>query len=788
MTASPFVVAPWTLVEEAVDLDRLGLTEALLAVSNGLIGLRGNLEEGDPAAEPGVFLAGVHETFPMSYPERGYGDPEIGQALVNVPDGLRVRLLVDDAPLDVRAGQVHAHRRCLDLRDGVLARDLDWTAPGGARLRVSTARLASLVERSVAALRYEVRCEEGPVSLVLESDLVANDSDPVVENPDPQVDAALGRPYDDRRQDPSRGGGVLVHATRHSGVVVGSGIDHRVTLVRADGREEPVTPQVEVTADEVRATVVTTLEPGERLVVVKLLAYVRSGTARDSVLADHVRAHLAAARALGWAGLHEANRAHLDDFWQVARVDVAGDPALEQALRYAIFQTYQSAARIQDAPVGAKGLTGGGYSGHTFWDIEGFVIPTLTMLAPDAARELLLWRASTLDEARRLARELGLQGAAFPWRTIDGHEASGYWPASTAAMHVNADVARAMDLFRHVRGEDEFERVHGLVVLVETARLWVSLGHHDRRGAWHLFGLTGPDEYTAVVDDNVFTLLMAARNLRAAAQACARHPEVAQELGVTPEETARWLRAADAAHVPYDEELGVHPACASFTCYEEWDFEGWGDRYPVQEHAPYMEIYRRQVIKQADLVHALWWCGDSFTDEQVARDLDYYERRTVRDSSLSAAIQAVVCVQAGHVGLGRDYLREAALVDLQDRQGNTELGLHLASLAGAWLALTAGLGGLREDAEDPRLSPRLPEGIDAYSFGFRWRAGSVRVTVGAEVRIEVTGLPQLAVVVYGERHVASPGEPLVVALQEAAPLLGTPTQPPGRSPRELADG
>ena len=787
MPASPFAIDPWCLVEEDVDPQRLGLTEALLTVSNGVIGLRGALEEGDPAFETGVFVSGVHETFPLSYPEKGYGDPDQGQALINVPDGMRVRLLVGDAPLDITAGTVHEHRRVLDMRSGTLTRELDWSAPKGERVRVTTGRLTSLVERSLAAVRYEVEAVEGPVRLVVQSDLAANDTEPIIDNDDPQVAAALRKPYRGLRRTECGDGGVLVHETIRSGVQVGSGCDHVVTVARADGRVERVHPRVVVDEDHVRTTTVVELEAGERLTMLKLLAYVRDGDRPDGVLGDHVRAHLAVGHDLGWEQLVAGNREHLDAFWDDVHLEIDGDDELQQALRYALFQVYQSSALIEDAPIGAKGLTGGGYSGHTFWDIEGFVVPTLTMVAPRAAHQILRWRSSTIGAARDRAEQLGLRGASFPWRTIDGHEASGYWPAGTAAMHVNADIARAFDLYRHVWGELQFERAHGVEVLVETARLWISLGHTDRQGHWHLYGLTGPDEYTAAVDDNVFTNLMAARNLRAAVASCGRHPDRARELGVSSDELADWSRAAEAVHVLYDEHLGVHPQCESFTEYDEWDFESWGDRYPVQEHAPYVQIYRHQVVKQADLVHALWWCGDDFTDEQIARDLDYYEARTVRDSSLSAGIQSVVCIQAGHLGLGLDYLREAAQVDLHDLQGNTEQGLHLASLAGAWLALTAGLGGLREDGPLVQLSPRLPDGLRGYRFRFLWRDARIEVHAGDEVTVSVAGVDSLDVVLYGEEVTITPEEPAVVPRRSVEPLLSAPRQPVGRSPRDVAD-
>jgi trehalose/maltose hydrolase-like predicted phosphorylase len=298
-------------------------------------------------------------------------------------------------------------------------------------------------------------------------------------------------------------------------------------------------------------------------------------------------------------------------------------------------------------------------------------------------------------------------------------------------------------------------------------------------------GVTGPDEYTAVVDDNVFTNLMAAANLTAAVEACGRQRRDARRLGVTEPEVARWRRAARSVHVPFDGKLGVHPACANFTRYAEWDFEASVGKYPLMLHAPYVQLYRKQVVKQADLIMAMFWRPEAFTAEQKARNLDYYERRTVRDSSLSAAPQAVVAAEAGHLDLAHDYLHEAALVDLRDVHQTTAHGLHIASLAGAWTAAVGGLGGLREDGGTLRLGPALPGPISRMAFGVRWRGILLRVDVTHDrVRLVVSDGPDasLPVRLYDEDVVVGP-EGLERPLRPPHPLLPRPRQPAGRAPR-----
>ncbi|MDX6279119.1 MAG: alpha,alpha-trehalose phosphorylase, partial [Kribbellaceae bacterium] len=426
-----------------------------------------------------------------------------------------------------------------------------------------------------------------------------------------------------------------------------------------------------------------------------------------------------------------------------------------------------------------------GYDGHTFWDTEGFVLPVLTFTMPHAAADALRWRHGTLRMAKDRAAVLGLKGAAFPWRTIRGQECSSYWPAGTAAFHLAADIAAAVGRYHLATGDDDFIRDCGLELLVETSRLWMSLGHHDRHGKWHLPGVTGPDEYSAVADDNVFTNLMAARNLKLAAAFVTRFPDEARRLGVDTEEEAAWRDAAAAVYIPYDEELGVHPQSEGFTDYAMWDFKGYEDKYPLLLHAPYFELYRRQVVKQADLTLAMYWCGDHFTPEQKARNVDYYERITVRDSSLSACVQAVTAAEVGHLDLAYDYAYEAALIDLLDLHHNTGDGLHMASLAGAWTALVAGFGGLREREAGLCFEPILPTGLNRLAFTVRWRGVRLRVDIGREeVTYSVHDGADASLTVFhaGKEIQVTAGKPVTCPVHPRKPLLPRPTQPLGREP------
>jgi alpha,alpha-trehalose phosphorylase len=771
-----FAVEPWAVRERELNLELLAQSESIFALSNGHIGLRGNLEEGEPSGAPGTFLNAFYETRPLPYAEGGYGYPEAGQTMINVTNGKLIRLLVDDEPFDVRYGRLVRHERVLDLRDGVLRREVEWRSPADQAVRVRTTRLVSFVQRSVAAILYEVEPLEADARIVVQSELVTNEPVPA-EVDDPRVAAALRAPLVSEQHGHHELRAGLIHATRASGLRMAAGMDHVV-----EGPDGTSTA-AESEPDLARVTVTTELDPGQTLRVVKLLAYGWSSQRTLPSLRDQVDGALASARWTGWEGLCREQRAYLDDFWDRADVELEGDPALQQAVRFALFHVLQAGARAEKRAIPSKGLTGSGYDGHTFWDTEAYTLPVLTYVAPEAARDALIWRHSTMDLAAARAGELELEGVAFPWRTIRGQECSSYWPAGTAAFHINGDVAEAVRRYLFATGDDEFARGPAIDLLVATARLWRSLGHHDAAGGFRIDGVTGPDEYTALVNNNVFTNLLAARNLRTAAELAVRHPERAAELHVDEEEVAAWRDAAAAIVIPYDEDLRVTQQSAGFTRLRRWDFDATPpDGYPLLLHHHNYRLYSSQVVKQADLVFALYVCGDCFDAAQKERDFDYYEGITVRDSSLSASIQAIVAAEVGHVELAYDLLGETAFIDLRDLAFNTRDGLHLGSLAGAWLVAVAGFGGMRDHGDTLQFAPRLPSRLARLSFRlvFRGRRLRVDVTPDAATYALLDG-DALELVHADERLTVRPGEPETRPLPHV-PRRPTPAAPRGRRP------
>jgi alpha,alpha-trehalose phosphorylase len=284
------------------------------------------------------------------------------------------------------------------------------------------------------------------------------------------------------------------------------------------------------------------------------------------------------------------------------------------------------------------------------------------------------------------------------------------------------------------------------------------------------------------VDNNVYTNLMAQRNLLEAADACDRNPDGARALEVTAEEVTSWRSAADKMLIPYDDDLGVHPQAEGFTEHLDWDFANTPEeKYPLLLNYPYFDIYRKQVVKQADLVLAMFLRGDAFTPEQKLRNFDYYEARTVRDSSLSACTQAVLAAEVGHLTLAYDYLAEAALTDLHDLHNNVRNGLHMASLAGAWSSAVSGFGGMRDYGGTLSFAPRLPSALSRMTFRMVYRGAHFKVSVSrTEATYELLSGVELETTHHGETLTIGE-KPVSLAIPEIEERA-RPAQPPGREP------
>jgi alpha,alpha-trehalose phosphorylase len=786
-----FPLDEWGLVETEFDAADQGLTETLFAVGNGYLGLRGNVEEGRDGHAHGTFVNGFHETWPIRHAEDAFGFARIGQTIVNAPDAKIIRLYVDDEPLVVTEAEILSYERRIDFRTGVLSRSIEWRTPAGKRVRVTSRRMVSFTDRHLAVLDYEVELLDSAAAVTITSHIL-NRQDGRDEYRS-GVGEAAGT-FDPRKAETFTERVLQPRVQKQDGdrYLLGyQTTNSRMTIAVAaqqDIATDNAYTETGMIGDDLAKHVYRVEATARRPIrVTKLISYHTAHTVPARELCDRAERTLQRAIEIGVPALMAQQGEWLDDFWRRSDVEVEGQPQLQQAIRWNLFQLAQASVRTDGGGVAAKGVSGSGYGGHYFWDSEIYVMPFLTYTAPVVARNVMRFRQRLLPAARARALEMNQRGALFAWRTINGLESSAYYAAGTAQYHIDADISYALMQYVAATGDDDFLARGAIDILVETARMWEDLGfwRHNGVDVFHIHGVTGPDEYTTVVNDNLYTNVMARANLEDAAAALDQlhlshpreHQRVIRRLGVTTAEVAGWRHAAAHMHIPFDSELGVHPQDAAFLEKELWDLEHTpAAHHPLLLHYHPLVIYRFQVLKQADVVLALFLHGDRFTGEQKLADFEYYDPLTTGDSTLSDVVQSIIAAEVGYHELALRYFRSALFVDLADLHHNSSDGVHVASTGGVWSSLVFGFGGFRDHAGQYTFDPRLPEGWNALTFRLTLRGHRVRVRVERDVlgfTLETNG--RLEFTVRGTPVVVEGAEEVRVALDGQGPrILGTP--------------
>ncbi len=762
-------IDPWRLVSRRFSLESTAEAETLFAIANGYMGIRGTHEEGLPSNDPGFFLNGLHETWPIPYGEAAFGFATTGQTIVSAPDGSIMRLYVDEEPLVLAESQLLEYERVLDMKTGTLERFARFRTSRGAVVELRTKRLASLHWRHLAAISYEVTLVSGMAELAIASELVTH-----LPRPKGHDDPRIGVRMDESALAPidqfCDGTRVLLELrTRSSGIGLACGMEHSIQTELRHSIESSVQE------DEGRVVFFLDAVPGVPATITKLLGYHHDPQAASSDLVRRVNRTLDRAVGDGFGRIAEVQRERLAAFWEHSDIEIDGPQDIQQAVRFNLFQIRQASARVEGHGIAAKGLTGRGYEGQYFWDTEIYVLPVLTYTQPHVARRLLHFRYEMLEAARRRARQLGHRGALFPWRTISGEEASAYYAAGTAQYHINAAISYAVRQFERVTGDQEFLAREGVEILVETARLWADLGFFSKRrdGAFCIQGVTGPDEYSAVVDNNAYTNLMARENLNAAAEGLellrATDPDaydrLVARLRIDPDEPAEWVQAAELMFVPYDDRAGVLLQDEHFLNRKPWDFENTPlDHYPLLLHYHPLNIYRHQVIKQTDVVLATFLAGDRFTEEEKQRVFEYYDPLTTGDSSLSSCVQSVMAAEVGDLQAAYDYFLLSAAIDLANLAGNVSDGIHVASCGGVWMALVNGFAGLRDVAgQDLAFTPRLPADWRSMRFRLIFRGSRLEILMTPEeTSYRLLDAGSMTISSDGEQFTITGTEPVVV--------------------------
>ncbi|BDZ47140.1 glycoside hydrolase family 65 protein [Naasia aerilata] len=737
-----FPIDPWRLREAVFTPEAMDVSETLFAVGNGFLGMRGNSAEGRKAHEHGTFLNGLHETWKIRHAEQAYGFAEVGQTIVNAPDSKVMRLYVDDEPLSLGDADLLEYERILDFRTGVLSRHLVWLTPAGKRVRVVTSRMVSFTERHTAVLTIEVELLDADAPITVSCQLINRQDGEDEYGGMPEtatLDPRRAERIADRVLLPGEywqqgNRSVLSYRVANSGMRVAVAADHVIDTRNEYRVERSIQADIAKNVYNVQA------RRGVPVKITKVVAYHTSRTTPTRELLDRCSRTLDRTAMQGISAQYVAQRDWLDAYWERADIELAGHPDVQQAIRWNLFHLAQASARADGLGIPAKGVTGSGYGGHYFWDTEIYVLPYLAYTNPLWARNALRAREQMLPRARARARMLNEDGALFPWRTINGEEASAYYAAGTAQYHINADITYALAKFMHATADIAFLANGAIDIAVETARMWATLGfwRHNGGETFHIHGVTGPDEYTTVVNDNLFTNVMARFNLmyavRSVRDLLRQRPEayarMVARLNLRDDEIVEWERAAAAMAIPYSEALHIHPQDAHFLEREVWDLANTPeDQKPLLLHFHPLVIYRFQVLKQADVVLALFLLGNHFTQEEKRADFEYYDPLTTGDSTLSNVVQSIIAAEIGYQDLALEYFLHSLYVDLADLHRNTRDGVHVASAGGVWSALVSGFAGMRDHDGHLTFDPRLPDSWPELTFRMIWHGTRFRATV-----------------------------------------------------------
>lgn len=774
-----YPINEWKIIETDFYQRFLSQTETLFSIGNGYLGMRGNHDEGQPASQNGTFINGFHETWPIVYGEDAFGFAKTGQTMLNVIDAKVIRLYVDDEPFFLPTASLQLFERTLDMQEGILERRVLWETAVGKQVLIESKRLVSLRYRHVAAISYQVTILNAAGPVIISSEVVGNQP-----NQSSVTDPRQSKGFQDQVLIPSEYSARDLRLTTsyrvaNSGMTMACGVDHLIQT------ECDHTVNSECRGDHGEVVFSVNALRGKPIQIVKFITYHSSRQAATTELAERAERTLDRTVKEGFESLTIAQRQFMDDFWKRCDVSIQGNPTLmrrpeselQQAMRWNLFQILQASGRAEGAGIPAKGLTGQSYDGHYFWDIEIYVFPFLIYTAPWIARNMLRFRYSMLEQARQRARELDLKGALFPWRTINGEEASAYYAAGTAQCHINADIIYALKKYVDITEDKALLYNEGAEMLVETARMWQDLGFHsDRKGGkFCIHGVTGPDEYTTVVNNNTYTNLMARANLWFAVKTVKemkdQYPDQYETLlhrtGLEEEEVLAWQNAADKMYVPYDRKLGVHPQDEDFLDLEIWDIKKTPrSHFPLLLNYHPLVIYRHQVIKQADIVLAMLLLGNEFTGQQKIRNFEYYDPLTTGDSSLSACIQSIVAAEIGAEEKSMGYARYAVLMDLADIGGNTADGCHIASMGGTWMVCVYGFAGMRDYNGDIRFDPMLPKYIETLKFPLLIRGQRLLVTMTRDraVYLLEEGV-QLEIIHQGKKTLLREGHPVTCKIQ-----------------------
>ncbi|EEM56426.1 glycoside hydrolase family 65 protein [Bacillus thuringiensis] len=744
----------WYISSPTFNEKELPKEESLYMLGNGYVGVRGNFEEGYPESLTsirGTYLNAFHDITKIPYGEKLHAFPETQQKLVNVIDAQTVQIYLGEERerFSLWTGEILSYSRVLNMKTGYSDRTIHWRSPRGKEVRITFQRLVSMIHKELFTIHIKVEPVNFHGKIEFVSSINGNVSNFVDIN-DPRVASGHSK----------RSSTIVTKAEDYGQVVVNQTLESKLQVCCVSKTVLHTDYQRDVHVQANRINVHASCDLIETVKLTKWNIFTDTLRHGEHLVEEGIK-KLEMLSKFSFVTLLEEQQKYLEHFWESADIHIDGDSSLQEGIRFNLFQLLQSAGRDRYSNIAAKGLSGEGYEGHYFWDTEIYMFPVFLMTNPELAKQLLIYRYSILDYARARAKEMGhSQGALFPWRTISGTECSTYYPAGTAQYHISGDVAYSYILYYLVTQDKQFIVEYGAEVLMETARLWMNIGHyHD--GFFKIDAVTGPDEYTCIVNNNYYTNVLAKYNLKWAAKVyhileaenTKKLSELKGKLALTAGEVDVWIEASRKMYLPYDEKREISLQDDTFLQKDVWDFAATPkENYPLLLHYHPLTLYRYQVCKQPDTILGHFLLEDEQEFSTIKNSYDYYEKLTTHDSSLSSCIFSIMASKVGYHEKAYKYFMETARLDLDNTHKNTKDGLHMANMGGTWMAIIYGFAGLRVKESGLSFAPSIPKDWNGYTFRMKYQERFIEIVIDRD-KITLTllsGVP-IEVKLYNKR-------------------------------------
>lgn len=753
----------WRIIEEGFDPAFNRASESVFSIGNGHMGQRANFEElysGDTLQ--GSYIAGVYypDKTRVGWWKNGY--PEYFAKVLNSPSWIGIETQINGEELDLAKSKIESFRRVLDMKSGILSRTFVTSLENGTKLEVNAQRFVSMHDYEAAAIEYKILILEGEAKLKVNSFIDAN-----VLNEDSNYGEHF---WEELARSADNGESVLVSTTRKTNFDVAIAMK---TLYSVNGIVQDKKQVLENQRLKVSRIFTADLKEGDEIIVHKYVCVLSSQNHPKEDLENLSILKVKGIALQGYLSLRDSHTKAWADIWDESDIVIKGDISAQQGIRFNIFHLFQT--YTGDDPrlnIGPKGFTGEKYGGSTYWDTEAFGLPFYLCTArSDVARNLLIYRYNHLDKAIENAEKLGFnKGAAlYPMVTMNGEECHNEWEITFEEIHRNGAMAYAIRRYINHTGDEEYLVDFGLEVLIAISRFWSQrVNFSEAKQQYVILGVTGPNEYENNVNNNWFTNKIAAWTLKYTLESIEKVRELSPEayntlirrINLEASEMDFWQDILDRMYYPFDTKNDIFLQQDGYMDKQQLSASDLDPaERPINQNWSWDRILRSCFIKQADVMQGIYNFEEEFDTEVIKKNFDFYEPRTLHESSLSPSVYSIMASRIGYVQKAYELYLNTARLDLDDYNKEVKEGLHITSMAGTWLSIVEGFGGMRIRDRKLHLNPTIPEAWESFSFNMRFNNCLLEVeTYNSSVSVKNRSQLSLEMVVMGKEYTLGPGK------------------------------